>query len=177
MFARESARGEPPWLLLNPAWKRELLRFNFHNDVDILSSLQTFGMRMRQHNGLWTEEQIFWPIDEVYYEHQPQNEEGWSTEDQVRFASPFYFHGTGRQLLTHLPFSQYFGGVLETLPSTISILFLETDTFRFLADCRFIEELIRPFLPTLTSPLPPHHCQTNSASCSDHNRINNWLAN
>lgn len=78
--------AEPLWLQLNPSWREEIVEFSRRTDVDILDTLQTFGRRMRYNEVMFEDEQLFWVDDDVYWETEPDGEEGWATEHQVRWS-------------------------------------------------------------------------------------------
>lgn len=75
---------EPLWLLLEPSWRQEITNFNTQHSVDILDALQTFGARMQHEESAYEDQGVFWPVDEVYWQAEPNAEEGWATENQVR---------------------------------------------------------------------------------------------
>lgn len=66
----------PPWLVLNPIWTSEIQVFDQQKGVDILRLLQTFGMRIRHDLDSMERSQLFWPLDEVYFQNEPTAEEG-----------------------------------------------------------------------------------------------------
>lgn len=75
---------EPLWLTLQPSWRQMLVEFNTQNNVDILDCLQLFGRRMKHIEAEYVDNGVFFPLHEVFWHNEPDAEEGWATEYQVR---------------------------------------------------------------------------------------------
>lgn len=82
---------EPLWLKLQPSWKQMIAEFNAQNNVDILDRLQTFGGRFKHNEAYYVDDGLFFPSHEIFWHNEPEGEEGWTTENQVRsYRKPIY---------------------------------------------------------------------------------------
>lgn len=79
------------WLQLNPSWRQELDNFDRQRGVKILDLLAQFGNWFTNEEDLY-ESGLFWPVDDVYWDTEPEGEEGAATETQVNFHACLRVH-------------------------------------------------------------------------------------
>lgn len=85
-------RPSPPlWLTLNPDWPRQLQEHDAKNGTDILTALQTFGLRTKVDNAYYDKDRVI-VSEQVFVEDDTLQEEGMSAEYRVRhFIIPSLF--------------------------------------------------------------------------------------
>lgn len=83
--SRADHTTDPLWLTIKPAWKQEVQAFSQATGVDVLRALTTHGLRHCV-NELDLQDGLMRTSHETFLEDEPENEEGWATENQVRLC-------------------------------------------------------------------------------------------